>query len=429
MAKNTTRPKGGADQKKQENKIKNLSQQITALNRKFRTRDDSGKERRARVRKALPDVENLGTFARAFLDPFGVRGARVPDSSLVKTAVSWSHYWTGATNGVPSFNFTNNTCYVQVIGAPLWANSSNPLRAYITPDATQSFYDFSGNASPLTFDYTKHFGVGSGAENHGPLTTTGCKAHRVSGGGIRIRLTDVNPNNPVDVYAVPMFNNDTLSSTFGEILVQRVRHWRVSEGSEDLIIPLPVRSINNAFPWVNAGKNGAVAADYPTDDAVTSNNLFAALIATPSTNVTSTNTQVSAWSLQSGLGGWQICFNLPPGVGWTADLMLHAECLLTGTTPSYYAASDADTKVSLADRQQLETVSNLVAMTCNKEETVYGGTVSPWYELASEMGSQALDGLTSMLKDSQLVNRMAKAGGSVAASYLTGGASRMLLTN
>jgi len=410
-------------QKKVKNEIQSLTSKVQSLSarlaqgggkkKKKKGKGNKGAKGATKVRKALPDVANLGSFARGFLDPFGLRGSRVPDSSLVRTTTSYSHYWIGASNAVPSFNFTNATAYLHIAAAPLFDPAANPLRCASTPDAMQSVWNYTGNTAPTTIDYTKIWGGLTQANNRGTVTN-GYKNFRVSGGGVKIKLVGISSTQQVDVYAVPMFNGDTSTPYWQNVIAQRVRHWKLTAGNHEVVIPWPVRSTNDAFEYCKGTLTGAATTDYPTDDKVTST--FSGFVYTASTDVGNTNAAVDAWSMQSGLGGWQIMFSLPPGSGWNCESIVHAECIMNQTVPSYYVG-DSDSAVSLADHAQLEKVGNLVAMTCNKDETVTGSTASPWTELAGELGSQTLAGMTDALKDSKLLRRAV--GG--AASYFGGG--------
>lgn len=384
------------------------------------------KNKNKRVRYELPNVANLGVFARAFLDPFGTRGVQVPDSSLIKTAKSWTHYYIGASGGPsPIWNFTGTVGYVSLVAAPIFDPSIAPIRFWSSPSNTSSFFDFSGSTTPGTADYTKHFGWNMNTNNRGPVITN-IQQFRVGGGGLKLKINGVQPTTPVDVYAIPMFNGDRMMSQYNEVMLGKVRHWHITQSDETIVIPWPVRSTENAFEWVDGAKTGANLADYPVDDPAAAGSLFNNLANTPSTDCTTTDTGVYMWSLQSGLGGWQIVFNVPQTTGWCAESIVHTEVNVkrAGTN---IAESDSISSISLADHQQLETVGNLVAMSCTKDETVRGGTSSPIVELTKELGTQAMNGLTGALRDSQILKKVSYAGARVASHYFTGGANPFMI--
>lgn len=397
--------KGGSNTKPSEAAVRDLREKIKKL--EARTKQ-TGKKPKVSLKSQKgkssgPPVSVLSSFARGFLDPFGASEVRVPDTFLSRTATSFSRQFAGGPGGAPSYNFTTANVYGTIISAPLWNTSASPFHYSFTPTSARSFFNYDNVATgPQAIDYTKNFGDVNIASATGILGT-GIMAKRVSGGGVRISFYGIQPQTPVDLYAVPMFNGDTVMSQWENVANQRVRHWRMT-GDDTVVVPWCVRHTGEAFEWVTGLKTGASATDYPADDGVSTANIPSAFSTAVAADRTSTNCAISAWSLQSGLGGWQFAFNLPPGAGWRVETIVFIEAQMGQTNTSYYG-SDKDSKPSLCDMKQLETVCNLASLTALKETTMNGGVESPWEDLRAQLGNATLNTLTEAVKENKLIEK------------------------
>lgn len=403
MAKNKNKPNPNA--------IKSLTNQVQALNAKLKASKAArqpkpakkGKKEKKKGQRNI--IGGLTSFARANLDPFSVRGARVPDSTLLRSGTSYSRVIAGS--GAPSSNYTTTKAFVSITAAPLFNQNCRPLQVWSTPDPTVSWFNFASNASPSTADYTKNWGsIFQGFDQGNPSTF---QDYRVSGGGFRLKFFNIVNTNPVDVYCVPMFNGNTTIATWGNLVPQRTKHYRLDSGDARITLAYPVRHITDAYDWVANGKTGTAAADYPVNDGISGSVLQSSRVVTASTDCTSTNSGVLAWSLQSGMGGWQVAFTLPPGVSWMAEAITHVEYLREGTTPDAYNA-ESSSKLCYSNEQELEAVCNIISTTCQQEKTLKGGNDSPLSEFIETARNQTMNGFMRVLKESRVFEEAAAEG-------------------
>lgn len=403
--------KGKTSAKPSEAALRSLQDKIKRLENKTSQQGKSKKVslKSKKGKSSGPSVETLSSFARGFLDPFGASHVRVPDSFLGRTATSSSRTFMGGVNGVPSFNFTTAQAFGTILAAPIWKTAAYPSHYSFTPSATRSFFNYDNVPTTQTIDYSKNFTDVNWASAMGMINDGApWRALRVSGGGVRVQFMGIPPQTPVDVYAVPMFNGDTVMSSWDNVANQRVRHWRLT-GDDQIVVPWAVRHTGEAFEWVANPKSGESVTDYPTDDNLTGAVIPNSYQAGVAADRTAANTAIRAWSLQSGLGGWQLAFNLPPGAGWKAETIVHVELQMGQTTSSFYAG-DADSKQTYCDSQQLEEVCNLAARSCVKEAVMTGGASSPWEDLRAEFGNQTLNSLTRAVKEHQLIEKTLQLG-------------------
>jgi hypothetical protein len=293
---------------------------------------------------------------------------------------------------------TTQTAYGTLIAHPIAVTPGGVTRALnyaFTPTLTKSFFDFSGNAAPLTADYTKNFGNSTVAGLFVPFDAKLGRAYRVAGGGLKLCMFNIPPQTPVDVYALAMFNGDGIVADYQSVSAKRIRHFRL-DGNDEIVLPIPIRHMGEAFEWINASQDGTATAAYPSDDKVGAGQTIGSYVTTASTDVTNTNCGIQAWSPQSGLGGWQIAFNLPPMAGWRAEFVIHFEVLSSATVPSGML-SEGDTKVSFANSGLMETVANITGHTAMKEEVMHGGVANPWDDFVKSVGNSTASSLAKDL--------------------------------
>lgn len=402
--------KNGKKQQQGQPSNAQLMQQIKGL----ATRGNSGgssngpKKKRTRRRKSGSRVvshgaslANFSPFARGFLDPFGATGVRCPDSVLLKSGTT-THKWfaTAASSiGAPSYNLTTSPVYGTLLYTPIAApgSAAKALQFSFTTDMTKSFFDYTANATPTVQNYAASFGGTNCTVAYQSFQATLGKAYRAVGGGVKLYFYNIPPTTPVDLYAVSMFNGDSVISDFGTMNAKRVRHFRLT-GNDEIVLPVPIRHIGEAFEWINGANDGSTAASFASDDKIGTSNTFGVANAkyTASVDNTSSWTGITAWSPQSGLGGWQLCFNLPPLAGWRAEAVIHYEVLASSTIPSGFLA-DTDMKVCYANQKEVETVANVAGHSGVTETTRNGGVSNPWADFAEQVGNSTASAIANEL--------------------------------
>jgi len=407
MARKKGNAKGAANQS---SRIPQLVRRLEALANKPPAPQPSGKKKKRNRNKKKTNrvshgatMANFHPFARGFLDPFGARGVRVPDSVLVRTATTSVRWYGGGAGGTPIYNYANATVYGTVLAAPLAGLSSDgglPLHYSFTPSGANSYFDYSGNASPFTPDFSKTWGDGQIGYNLMPFDPKSGKSYRVAGGGVKLIFYNIGPMVNADVYAIPMFNGDSVSSDYASMNSKRIKHYSLS-GNDEIVLPIPMRHIGEAFEWIDSSKTGYTTASFPGDDNMSGNVTFGSYVKTASTNCTTTNTAIKAWSPQSGLGGWQIAFTLPQNAGFRCELMLHFEVMANSSVgPNYF--QDSDLKPSYANASVMETVANVVGHDSITETVRQGGIETPWQEFTEKFGNATSSAIAGKLVEPML---------------------------
>lgn len=372
----------------------------------------AGKKKRNRQRKKSGNrvshgatLANFHPFARGFLDPFGAKDVRVPDSVLVKTGTTSVRWFGGGVGGTPIYNYTTGTAYGTMIAAPLAGLSGAfPVHYSFVPTGTQSFFDGTNSASPWTPDFTKCWGDANMNYSLLPSDPSAGKSYRVAAGGLKMVFYGIPPTQSADIYCVPMFNGDVISSDYGTMNVKRIKHYRIT-GNDEIVLPLPMRHIGEAFEWIDSSKTGFTNASFPGDDNLSTGSVtFNSFTRVASSNFTPAITAIKAWSPQSGLGGWQCAFTLPPGAGWRFEFILHFETMANTQSVGFF--SDYDTKTSYADGNLMETVANLAAHASNTETVVQGGTATPWEDLKHTVGNATLNAMSAKLRGEPILERI-----------------------
>lgn len=385
--------------------IKDLTARVDKLG-KLLKQEKKGKQKNAGGDKAAKKKSGktkttkrivLGAFPRGILDPFSVRGTRVPDGAYIRTATSYVRYYTSA---APSYNFTTNTPYVSLMACPIYSSAALPLSVACAAAAANSWFDQSANASGNVTDYTKNFaraGTGGGVNFEQGNPTGGYANYRVTGGGLRVKFYGIPPMTPIDVYALPMFNGDGRIARYQELTGQKTRHWRI-KGDSVITLPWAIRDLWNAFNWTDGVKVGTAASDYPAQDNITAAMLPSAFATASSTDNTNTNVSIEAWSLQTGMGGWQLVFNLPPGAGWLSESISHLEVEMPRSTANAYE-TEANTRPEYCNTRQMEVCCNLAASTCQDDTTQTQGNDSPWEDVRRKLGNKTIEAIGKILED------------------------------
>jgi len=401
MAKTKAKKSGNAGLESLRREIQTLKLKSASSGKQAGKKKNKGKKKKG-AKKGLRSVRLTSDFSRAFLDPFSISGARVPDGSLVKTSVASIRYVID--NGRPRFNFTSAPVYQMVSAAPLWPSGSKPLIQFSSTAGTSSWFDYTNNSNPGQGDLTKS-GALVASSSATPLG--GTVSYRVTGGGVRLKFTNIPPPTPADVYVTAKFNGERMPANYEQAANRVTRHWSV-KGDDELVIPFPIRSMQNSFEWINSGRPGSEVDDYPRDDDFTAQSQLRASIAfTASADNTGAIQNITGWSMQGGLGGLCICYRLPPGAAVAVESIVHIEGI-----PSFdynNVTSDTNTKVELSNASEVEAVCNAASLISQCNASSNRGATTPLEDLmnlASEIGNQAVTGVQDAIHDTQTINSL-----------------------
>jgi len=395
-------------------RLDRLVNQVASQNAGGKTGKNKKKKNKKKKIKQLAQVFSLRSdYARAVLDPFNVRGARVPDSHMLRTGVSWVRNIVNASR--QNFNFGTVEQYIYVNSAPLYAGPNALVVAGVVPTAAGtapgSFFNL-GNANTFASSPVWNSIAGGNFDAEAGVY----QSYRVSGGGTRLAFTGGSEGAPIQVYAAPSFNGDPWLPYFLDIVSYSTRTWTISKGKETITLPFPLRSSSTAYPWIKLGTHpGTEIDDYPDEDGpFTAAMLRGAFAQTLSTDSTNTNKAINAWSLASGMGGFQIAFKLPPGCSWSVEQIIHTEYI----AQPYGALgkgvlSDDSFDVCLSNSAEVEAVGNAVAAVTQSTHDSTGGNstvVEDLRNLRDEIGSQTAQGVTDALQDTNFLREMVGVG-------------------
>jgi len=392
-------------------KSKAGGQKASGKNRKKRNRRKSGQ---AAIARFGQNFALRSDYARAVLDPFNVRGARVPDSFMLRTGTSFANFYFNSKK--PAFNFTNIEQYVYLNTAPTSVQALKPFVCAGTAPASSgaqpgSFFNIGASN---TFNTGTWFSVTPTTvyDSEFPVTDS----YRVTGGGLKINLTGGTEDVPILVYVVPCFNGDPTLTTYQDVVGMHTRAYTVEKNKETITLPIPIRSTSSAYNWIaSAAHPGTDVDDYPDEDGpFTAANMRNAYVATVSTDNTTTNSAVKAWSLQSGLGGLQVVMKLPPGAAWSAEYIIHFEYIASlGNTLGKGTFGDDSFKVCLSNQAEIEAVGNACAAATQSLHESHSGNesvVNDLQNLRAEVVGQTAQGIQDAMQDTQILRELVGVG-------------------
>lgn len=375
----------------------------------------SGKKKRTRNRNRKKAGVSAGAivlrsdYARAVLDPFNVRGARVPDSHMLRTGVSWMRSLING--GKQNFNFDSFEKYVYVNAAPQYMATGVCLVVAGTSPASSGAAPGSWFNIPAANTLNTNTYVVKGNLNFDAEAGT-FNTYRVVGGGIRMTFTGGSEDSPILAYCVPAFNGDPWLSTYQDCVNYSTREWVIDRNRDTVTIPFPLRSTDNAYNWIKLSTHPSDEADdYPDEDGpFTTAQLRKSLSTAVSTDTTATNTAITAWSMQTGMGGLQVGIKVPPGCSWSAESIIHVEY-----TPPYQNAygkgtlGDDSFEFCLSNYDEIQAVGNAVAASTQSTHSSHEGAsnvLDDLKHLAKETASQAAQGVADALHDTQILREV-----------------------
>lgn len=379
----------------------------------------AGKKKRNRRRKsgsttlgALSANFSLRSdYARAVLDPFNVRGARVPDSFMLRTGVACTRSMIN--QGKPVFNFSNTEVYVYINAAPLYPSTSNNLVAQGVTVTGVNGQPGNFGVLPATnvFNSANWSVVGSSVYD-AELPTT--NSYRVTGGGLRVTMTGCNKDSlQGTMWMVPSFNGDGWVTNYQQAVGYCTRSYTFDKDKATVTMPFPIRNTNTAYNWVKSSTHPTSEIDdYPEEDGpYTTAQLRSAFAQAVSTDNSTANAAILAWSMSSGLGGQQVVLKVPPGASWSCESIVHIEYQAAlSNSIGHGTVSDESYKVCLANRDEIEAVGNAAAATTALEHHAVtsdrDSIMGDLKALASEAGGQVAEGLTDALRDTQVLKRV-----------------------
>jgi hypothetical protein len=281
----------------------------------------------------------------------------------------------------------------------------NSLWVYSSPSPTATWWDFTNNASPLTWDFSKNCLAGG---NRVATPIPNASMCRCSGGGLRLNFIGGTTSAPIDVSYQPRFNRDFHAPTYQDLLTNRTRSWRFTR-SDGIVFALPVRSATTAYQWTVPTSYGSSTGDYDEHDGIdVGTQLRTAMTATAS-NANAGTAGVNAWSLQSGLGGLQVAFALPPGAGFETESILHYEYQPTSQNAT---TNDTTLESCPANAEHVEAVVNAASIITTTEGGHNSqGAESPWSDLmnlAKNGATQVSQGAVSGLVDSGILKQVTR---------------------
>lgn len=308
------------------------------------------------VAKRGPTHVELSEFQLASFDPFALRGARVPDGDVRPTYTTFTRWQLNS--GRALVNNTNSYAYMAFLHLPVLSNAYNgTVFAGSTTSPVNSIFDFSANAAATTTDFTKTWGqVNSSMSSEVGTALTNASSFRVSGGGLKLIISDCTPTNQASVYSMPLFNRDDLTEYYDRMVSYASHRFRVSDNAE-VVVPIPIRSSGDAYDWIPSTMDGSAFTHYPYRDqsGMSTLNAPGSLVVTNSTDCTSADSVTRLYSMQGGLGATWTWVKLPPGASISAEWITHGEVNPMGTAANPYQAT-ALTKVCLPDQGQIDSV-------------------------------------------------------------------------
>lgn len=403
--------------KKGDGALRQLKQEISDLKSKqAQAAKNGGKKKRSRNKNRSSGLgaETLrSNYARAVLDPFSVKGARVPDSFMLRTGTSFVRWIQNSSK--PAFNFSNIEQYIWASMAPSWSVATKPLVVAGTVPSAVNGVPGSWFVMPATNVFNTATWCNTTPASYYDVDNPGKDSYRVTGGGLKFSVFGVRDDDPATVLVYPCFNGNGQCATWQDMVNNSTRSWLL-KGKDSVTIPFPIRNTNDAYTWVKDSSHpGNEIDDYPAEDGpFTTAQLRSAFANSNSGDFTAQNTAITAWSYQAGMGGIQLACRLPPGAAWSIEGIVHIEYIAAaGSITGRAGLMDDGYEVCLSNEAEIEAVGNAACVATQVTTQNEGGAENPWEDLkrlSREGTSQVLKGVGDALADSQLLRRMTGVG-------------------